>query len=86
MRVLSHLPLPLSLLPPLLLMMLMLLLLLLLLRPECCRDQRVSVLGRLAYASQEPWIQSGTLRENILFGRAMEQARYGKVLMAFEER
>ncbi|CAN0033043.1 unnamed protein product [Ectocarpus fasciculatus] len=43
-------------------------------------DERVSVLGRLAYASQEPWIQSGTIRENILFGRAMEQARYDAVI------
>ncbi|CAM9996930.1 unnamed protein product, partial [Ectocarpus fasciculatus] len=40
----------------------------------------VSVLGRLAYASQEPWIQSGTLRENILFGRAMDQKRYDAVI------
>ncbi|CAN0014251.1 unnamed protein product, partial [Ectocarpus sp. 8 AP-2014] len=40
----------------------------------------VSVLGSLAYASQEPWIQSGTLRENILFGRAMDQKRYDAVI------
>ena len=32
--------------------------------------------GSLAYASQEPWIQSGTLRENILFGRRMDRKRY----------
>lgn len=36
----------------------------------------MSVQGSLAYASQEPWIQSGTLRENILFGRPMDRKRY----------
>ncbi|CAM9122833.1 unnamed protein product, partial [Ectocarpus sp. 4 AP-2014] len=41
---------------------------------------RVSVLGSLAYASQEPWIQSSTIRENILFGRAMDQKRYDAVI------
>ncbi|CAM9820973.1 unnamed protein product, partial [Ectocarpus sp. 8 AP-2014] len=41
---------------------------------------RVSVSGSLAYASQEPWIQSSTIRENILFGRAMDQKRYDAVI------
>ncbi|CAM9223666.1 unnamed protein product, partial [Hapterophycus canaliculatus] len=40
----------------------------------------VSVQGSLAYASQEPWIQSGTLRENILFGRPMDRKRYDAVI------
>ncbi|CAN0234369.1 unnamed protein product, partial [Hapterophycus canaliculatus] len=40
----------------------------------------VSVPGGLAYASQEPWIQSGTLRENILFGRRMDRKRYDAVI------
>ncbi|CAN0515675.1 unnamed protein product, partial [Scytosiphon promiscuus] len=35
----------------------------------------MSVGGTLAYASQEPWIQSGTLRDNILFGRRMDRKR-----------
>ncbi|CAM9867450.1 unnamed protein product, partial [Ectocarpus sp. 12 AP-2014] len=43
-------------------------------------EPRVSVLGSLAYASQEPWIQSSTIRENILFGRAMDQKRYDAVI------
>ncbi|CAM9925022.1 unnamed protein product [Scytosiphon promiscuus] len=38
------------------------------------------VTGTLAYASQEPWIQSGTLKENILFGRRMDQERYDAVI------
>ncbi|CAN0142706.1 unnamed protein product [Ectocarpus sp. 6 AP-2014] len=29
---------------------------------------------------EEPWIQSGTIRENILFGRAMDQKRYDAVI------
>ncbi|CBN77890.1 multidrug resistance-associated protein-like protein [Ectocarpus siliculosus] len=40
----------------------------------------VSVSGSLAYTSQEPWIQSSTIRENILFGRAMDQKRYDAVI------
>jgi ABC-type transport system involved in cytochrome bd biosynthesis fused ATPase/permease subunit len=30
---------------------------------------RVRVTGRLAYVPQRPWIMSGSLRANILFGR-----------------
>eukprot|EP00752_Nemacystus_decipiens_P006715 g6038.t1 len=40
----------------------------------------VSVQGSLAYASQEPWIQSGTLRENILFGRPLDRKRYDAII------
>jgi len=35
------------------------------------------VRGSVAYCSQVPWIVAGSLRENILFGRAMEQERWG---------
>lgn len=34
------------------------------------------VRGRVAYCSQVPWIMAGSLRDNILFGTDMEQARY----------
>ncbi|CAN0068521.1 unnamed protein product, partial [Discosporangium mesarthrocarpum] len=40
----------------------------------------VTVEGNVAYASQEPWIQSGTLRENILFGKPMDWKRYSEVV------
>ena len=32
--------------------------------------------GNIAYVSQTSWIQSGTLRDNILFGKPMEKTRY----------
>ncbi|KAH9517193.1 Multidrug resistance-associated protein 4, variant 2 [Dermatophagoides farinae] len=36
--------------------------------------------GSLIYASQESWIFSGTIRENILFGRDFDSKRYCKVI------
>lgn len=33
----------------------------------------------VSYSSQEPWIFSGTLRENILFGKPFERRRYNQV-------
>lgn len=40
----------------------------------------MSVVGSVAYVSQACWIQSGTIRENILFGKAMDKAKYEKVV------
>ncbi|TKV99223.1 hypothetical protein SEVIR_8G030300v4 [Setaria viridis] len=42
----------------------------------------VQTCGRIAYVSQSPWIQSGTIEENILFGTQMNRERYKKVLEA----
>ncbi|KAK7255605.1 hypothetical protein RIF29_29018 [Crotalaria pallida] len=36
----------------------------------------VKINGSLAYVSQTSWIQSGTVRENILFGKPMDKTRY----------
>ncbi|KAJ1420286.1 P-loop containing nucleoside triphosphate hydrolase [Sesbania bispinosa] len=36
----------------------------------------VNVSGSLAYVSQTSWIQSGTVRDNILFGKPMDKTRY----------
>ncbi|TKY64390.1 ABC transporter C family member 8 [Spatholobus suberectus] len=36
----------------------------------------VSVSGTLVYVSQTPWIQSGTIRDNILYGKPMDETRY----------
>ncbi|KAJ3666671.1 hypothetical protein Zmor_002105 [Zophobas morio] len=40
----------------------------------------VEVGGRVSYYSQEPWLFSGTIRENILFGLEMEQEKYAQVI------
>lgn len=36
--------------------------------------------GLISYAAQEPWIFAGTVRENVLFGKKMDQKRYEEVL------
>ena len=36
----------------------------------------ISVNGVLSYASQEPWLFTGTVRQNILFGLPMDKKRY----------
>ncbi|KAF3341336.1 ABC transporter C family member 3 [Carex littledalei] len=38
--------------------------------------------GSTAYVSQSPWIQSGKIQDNILFGKEMHRDRYDKVLEA----
>uniref|UniRef100_A0A4W2CYB0 Uncharacterized protein n=1 Tax=Bos indicus x Bos taurus TaxID=30522 RepID=A0A4W2CYB0_BOBOX len=43
---------------------------------------QVSVHGRIAYVSQQPWMFSGTVRSNILFGKKYEEDRYEKVIKA----
>ncbi|KAL2902757.1 ABC transporter C family member 10 [Bienertia sinuspersici] len=40
----------------------------------------VQVYGKLAYVSQTAWIQTGTIRDNILFGSSMDQQRYQDTL------
>ncbi|KAK2406341.1 ABC transporter C family member [Trifolium repens] len=42
----------------------------------------VNVGGTLAYVSQSSWIQSGTVQDNILFGKPMETTRYEKAIKA----
>lgn len=39
-------------------------------------EKQVNVGGTLAYVSQTSWIQSGTIRDNILYGKPMDKARY----------
>ncbi|QHN90835.1 ABC transporter C family member [Arachis hypogaea] len=40
----------------------------------------LKVCGTKAYVAQSPWIQSGKIEDNILFGQEMDRERYEKVL------
>lgn len=42
----------------------------------------VKVCGTKAYVAQSPWIQSGTIEENVLFGSEMDREKYERVLDA----
>jgi ATP-binding cassette subfamily C (CFTR/MRP) protein 1 len=42
----------------------------------------ISLNGKVAYAAQSSWILNATLRDNILFGLPMEQAKYDRVMKA----
>ncbi|OMJ90037.1 hypothetical protein SteCoe_7719 [Stentor coeruleus] len=42
----------------------------------------VSVKGKIAFASQEPWIISGSVKENIIMGRKFDEELYEKCLSA----
>ena len=42
----------------------------------------ISSHGKIALVSQQPWVFSGTIRENILFGEAFDPRRYQMVLEA----
>ena len=43
-------------------------------------ERKVS--GKIGYASQQPWIFSGTIKQNILFGEEFIQERYLNVIEA----
>uniref|UniRef100_A0A2C9W799 ABC-type xenobiotic transporter n=1 Tax=Manihot esculenta TaxID=3983 RepID=A0A2C9W799_MANES len=42
----------------------------------------VRLCGKKAYVAQSPWIQSGKIEENILFGEKMDRERYERILEA----
>ncbi|KAL6841672.1 hypothetical protein ACP4OV_028501 [Aristida adscensionis] len=42
----------------------------------------VKVFGSVAYVSQNSWIQSGTVRDNILFGKPFDKEQYEKAIKA----
>ncbi|XP_014518631.1 ABC transporter C family member 3 isoform X2 [Vigna radiata var. radiata] len=42
----------------------------------------LKICGTKAYVSQSPWIQSGKIEENILFGKEMDREKYERVLEA----
>ena len=38
--------------------------------------------GKVAYVSQEPWVFSASIRQNILFGADYEEKKYLKVIQS----
>ena len=51
------------------------------LRELTVKSGNLSVNGVFSYASQEPWLFSGSIRQNILFGTEYDRQRYKKVNM-----
>ncbi|XP_076443779.1 ATP-binding cassette sub-family C member 4-like [Babylonia areolata] len=43
---------------------------------------QISVNGRVSFCAQEPWLFSGSVRDNILFGDSYDSARYEMVIRA----
>ena len=43
---------------------------------------QVEVYGNVAYTAQRAWIQSGTVRDNILYGKPMGKIQYKKAIKA----
>ena len=44
----------------------------------------MNVSGSIAFAAQQAWIQNATLKENILFGKSFDAARYSQTLEVCE--
>ena len=42
----------------------------------------VKVQGKISYTSQQPWVFSASLRQNIVFGNKFDSARYNKIIRA----
>jgi len=43
-------------------------------------DGSVDIEGSVSYASQDPWIFSGTIKENILFGQDYDETWFNRVV------
>ncbi|KAJ7392175.1 hypothetical protein OS493_013547 [Desmophyllum pertusum] len=41
---------------------------------------KIYCIGKMAFVSQMPWVYSGTVQENIVFGRQFDEQRYNKVI------
>ncbi len=42
----------------------------------------IELKGQLAYVPQEPWILSGTVQENVIFGGQLDTEKYKKAITA----
>ncbi|KAF9183410.1 hypothetical protein BGZ50_004257 [Haplosporangium sp. Z 11] len=45
-------------------------------------DGKVQINGRVAYVPQQAWIINATLKDNILFGKELDQERYDRIVMS----
>lgn len=52
----------------------------LLLKELPLKSGKMMVTGKFSYASQEPWIFTGSIRQNILFGEQYNEERYAQVI------
>jgi ATP-binding cassette subfamily C (CFTR/MRP) protein 4 len=43
-------------------------------------EGNVEVCGTIAYAAQEPWIFTGSVKQNILFGKELNEEKYSRVI------
>lgn len=44
------------------------------------KEGSTEITGRISYASQEPWVFGGSVRQNIIFGQEFEKKKYDEVL------
>ena len=44
--------------------------------------EHFDIQGSVAYVAQQAWIQNATLRDNILFGKKLDQDKYDRVVSA----
>ena len=45
-------------------------------------DGRITVRGKIGYASQQAWIYNSSLQQNIIFGSEYNESRYSEVIKA----
>lgn len=45
---------------------------------------RINTYGKIAYVTQQAWLQNSTLRDNILFGKKYEKCFYDQVIKVCE--
>jgi len=41
---------------------------------------QIQINGKISYAGQEPWLFTGTVRNNILFGQSYDNVKYQNVV------
>ncbi|RXG69973.1 Multidrug resistance-associated protein 4 [Armadillidium vulgare] len=44
------------------------------------KDGQINIRGKISYASQEPWLFNGTVKDNILFGQPYHAKRYSEII------